>query len=742
VVKVNENYKKDIYKEEKEYLEIVNNLVRSEIEKTSERHRDISKEKLSWEDRQRGEHFNNNAIMDIMYRRIKKLESITSCPYFGRMDFVVDGSNELETLYIGKTNLFDGKHKMYTIDWRTPFASMYYDNSLGEACYEAPHGIIKGNIELKRQIIIENAILQKVLDLDLVGRDEILQEYLDVHADNRMKNIVASIQKQQNQVIRHDVRNNIIIQGIAGSGKTSVALHRIAYLMYLLSKCSNNASDVNSKQFMIIGPNTYFLDYISSVLPDLDVDKANQLTLSDLVSGILKEKVTITDQSKELQSFIKNGNMNGEMEIKNSVAFELALNKYLEDLYNHYLSTDITFLGTTIFDKNFVASLLKESNSKFADSISTIQKQLINHIKNDVKDEDGKFDDLLTKNINDQIRLLPSDSEQRKLLFHERDLIRAELKTGLSQTIKTHFSATNKTTLQHYVNFITNLERYMSFDNIEEFKKETLKRLSKRNLSRDDIAPILLLKGMLSSVTDFDDTVHIVIDEAQDLSLLEFKAIKNLFPKATFSIFGDLNQSIFSYRSVQDWESVKDEVFGGNCDIFELNQSYRTTDEIMKEANKVSKFLTGNVSDDIVRHGEAVDYIKLSEEEKAFYINDLILKNLNTGYKSIAIITKTENEALTINKKLRELGIDIPNVTFDDKNYNGGVCTIASSLVKGLEFDATILVDVNSDIYDIDKDVDMKLLYVAMTRALHKTSIFYTKELPSVLDMGMKKHLA
>ena len=249
----------------------------------------------------------------------------------------------------------------------------------------------------------------------------------------------------------------------------------------------------------------------------------------------------------------------------------------------------------------------------------------------------------------------------------------------------------------------------------------------------EDIGPMILLKSKLSSVSQYKDIIHIIIDEAQDLNLIEFKAIKNTFPNANFSIFGDLNQSIYSYRAVKDWDSVKTKVFDNKCQLFELNQSYRTTHEIMQEANKISKYLTGNISEEIVRHGDKVDYIKLSEDETVLHVKALIEENLAAGYKSMAIITKTEAEALRINRRLKDMGIVVPNITFEDKNYNGGICTIASSLVKGLEFDATILLDVNKENYKIEKDIDMKLLYVAMTRALHKTSIFYTNELPSIL---------
>lgn len=716
--------------EEEKYLATVNKLIKNDIENTSLAHQKKSKEKLSFEDRQRGQHLLNNSMLNIMHNRIRILKTIAPSPYFGRIDFKETNHNYPEKYYIGKANVWDDQYKLYVIDWRTPVAGMYYDNSIGKASYIAPEGEISGIIELKRQLIIENFVLKKALDVDLVGRDVILQEYLDVHANNRMNSIVASIQKQQNQIIRYNSRDNLIVQGIAGSGKTSVALHRIAYLMYLFNTTNNIL--VNSKQFMIIGPNPYFLNYISSVLPDLDVENAVQITLNDLVKKATSEKITVADPSKELQEYLNN-DIKDDIIIENSFGFEKALDMYVNELMDYYLNSDIKYLNKVIFTKDYIASFLTGKNVKLLDNIASIQKRLISNVKNDIKSDFGKLEDFLTKEISCQIKELPQESKERISLFEKRDKIIEELKTGLADVIKEHFSLASKTVLQHYIRFITNIEKYLDLPGILKFKNETLKRLGKKNLSREDIGPMILLKSKLSSVSQYKDIIHIIIDEAQDLNLIEFKAIKNTFPNANFSIFGDLNQSIYSYRAVKDWDSVKTKVFDNKCQLFELNQSYRTTHEIMQEANKISKYLTGNISEEIVRHGDKVDYIKLSEDETVLHVKALIEENLAAGYKSMAIITKTEAEALRINRRLKDMGIVVPNITFEDKNYNGGICTIASSLVKGLEFDATILLDVNKENYKIEKDIDMKLLYVAMTRALHKTSIFYTNELPSIL---------
>ncbi len=725
----------EVFSKEKKYLQTVSSLIDEEIQTTSLRHKKIKEEKLTFEDRRRGQHLNNNAIMDMLYHRIKKLNLIKSNPYFGRLDFIDGKTNVKDIFYIGKTNISDDKQKLYTVDWRTPVASLYYDNSLGNASYKAPQGTIKGEILLKRQIIIEDFILKKVLDIDIVGRDAILQEYLEVHATNRMKDIVASIQKEQNEIIRQDINKNIIVQGIAGSGKTSVALHRIAYLIYQLNNRQEYLNFINSKQFMIIGPNPYFLDYISSVLPDLDVEKANQLTLSNLLDKVIKEKITIEDQSTELQRYFKDKKTK-ESSI-NYLDFEYALNKYVEDLIDYYEKTDLKYDNKIIFDGKYVSSLLNGREFKMLNRVKSVEKQLINRVKYESQNEYSNLNKILIQDISNQILKLPNDSKKSDELFKKRNLIRTEMKKGFSKNIKAHFKKLNQTILKHYIDFINNLENYIDMNNIDEYKKETLKRLRKKQLRQDDIAMLLTLYNLLESNIEFNDTIHIIIDEAQDLNLLEFKAIKNLFPNATFSIFGDLNQAIFSYRGIDNWESVKNEVFGGNSTKFELNQSYRTTNEIMIEANKISDYLTNSVSKDIIRHGDDVDYIKSDRENIFSNIENLLAENLKQGYKSIAIITKTENEALEINNYLKNLDIQIHNVTSNDEKYDGGLCTIASSLVKGLEFDATILVGVDN--YKIENDIDMKLLYVAMTRALHKNSIVYTNKLPPILEKKMNK---
>lgn len=722
---MNEN----IYKEENEYLEYVEKCIAKELEVSTERLEKLREQKVSYDDAKRGEQFTKAALIYFYVSRIRRLKQIVKSPYFGRMDFEPSDSKSSQKLYVGKTTIYNSNNQLSVIDWRSPISSMYYDSFVGKANYKSPKGIIEGYISLKRQIIIEDAIIKSVLDTDLITDDNILQNYLNVHAESKMKDIVASIQKEQNDIIRRPINENLIVQGVAGSGKTSVALHRIAYLIYLLNN-NGSKNKVSSEQFLIIGPNNYFLDYISEVLPDLDVETINQTTISDMVINLINEKVTVQEPTDELKELYSNGKISMESSIKNNSQFEKALEKYIQDIIEYYKNTDVVCYGKVVFPKEEISELLKGVIGNYRTKIDFIQKRLIKKIK----DNYDKYYDLLTEDLYREAHSLPKEDKRRRMLFDETTYIGNDVKTGLSKQIKKHFEFISKRIILIYAGFINNIDRYMNIDDVDIFKKSTTKRLSKKVLTRDDLAPILYLKSRLDDIKTYNNIVHVVVDEAQDLGLQEFKILKKMIPNATFSIFGDLNQAIFSYRSIKDWNTLKDIVFANNANIVMMNQSYRTTDEIMKEANKISEFLTNTSSKDIIRHGNSVEYVYCDKKKESLLISEKIKEYLNKGYKTIAVICKTEEEAIQINNELYKNGMDVKNITSSDREYHGGICTITCGLAKGLEFDASILANVDSKLYNQLYDTDMKLLYVGMTRALHEMTIISTEELPDILN--------
>ncbi len=716
----------DMYDEEQKYLEFVEKCIQLDIQKATEDLQKLRELKISFDDAKRGEHFNKEAMMEIYSSRIKRLKRIISSPFFGRFDFQPSDASKATKLYVGKTYIDGESGQTAVIDWRSPIASMYYDSSVGSANYVAPKGIIEGYLSLKRQIIIEDAIIQKIIDTDLITSDEILQEYLNVHADNRMKTIISSIQKEQNDIIRRPLKENIIVQGVAGSGKTSVALHRVAYLLYSLNKDNSKAE---SSQFLIIGPNDYFLDYISGVLPDLEVENASQTTLADMIKERVDSKIKIMDYSTELKEYYSSRKPGEDSRIKDSNEFVEAMHKFIQDLLCYYKTHDIEYEGKVLFPKEDIEHILNSLRGGFKNNINEVQQRIIKKIKQNYSD----YVRIITKDKKSAALALPKKDPTRNKLLDEILAIEKEAKTGFAKVIKEHFQVANKKIMSLYLLFIDNIDRYLSFEDIEGFKKRNYKTLSKNKISRDDIAPLLYMLSMLENVDDNKNIKHVIVDEAQDFGVLEFAVLKKLFPNASFSVFGDLNQSIYSYRSVKDWESVNERVFENQANIIQLNQSYRTTDEIMKEANKVSKHLTGTAAEEIIRHGNAVDYNYYNSQTKIDSIANKVQEYEASGYKSIAIISKTESEAKTLCDELKKKGITVKNITADDVQYFGGVCTITSNLVKGLEFDAAILIDVDAKNYNPEHEIDMKLLYVAMTRALHEMTLFTSSDFTPVL---------
>ena len=648
-------------------------------------------------------------LMSITATKITNIAKIKERPYFARIDFKDDKKQNKEKIYIGKIGVLDLDGNIVITDWRAPISTLYYDSNLGRVEYIAPEGIVKGDMSLKRQIIISNKRVTDIFDVDSVSDDELLKPYLGANADNRLKNIVASIQGEQNYIIRKGIEKNIVVQGVAGSGKTTVALHRIAYLMY------NNSDKYKADQFMVIGPNKFFINYISNVLPDLDAGNAVQLTIEELAKKFIDEDILFEDVTKNLSDIIDDGIEKEYLKFKNSMEYYRLLDNYLNNIEDGFIwAKGLVINNIQILSKEDIENVYKTVNgNSVSQKLEMTSKVIANRLKNnnDVYEYIKNSMDTLCQNEKDV-------DKKRNLIKKEFDMLKDLTSTGFEKQLKKLLNIDKVKVLKIYSDFIESL------NNMDELKKDTLQLLKKKICQNEDIAALLYIKYYLFGNEKFKKYRQVVVDEAQDFGKFTFYMLKLLISNATFSVFGDVAQGIYSYKSIDDFNEILEDIFK-EAEYIKLKKSYRTSIEIMNEANKISKEIGLDEALPVIRSAGPVIKSKVNKLDKENYIVNQVKKYKEAGFKSIAIIYKNQKELVNMNKKLKENSIESEIIYKDQEKYDGGICLLTSYLSKGLEFDVVIIADAQDEIYKYDNRLDMKLLYVSMTRALHKLELVY-----------------
>jgi DNA helicase-2/ATP-dependent DNA helicase PcrA len=668
-------------------------------------------------------------VANFRKNHIKVLEKASSNPYFARIDFKAITDSDFKEIYIGRNGISkDGK--VLITDWRAPISSLYYDSSTGKTSYKSPTGDVLGEVALKRQYDIENGKLIEYFDVDLVSSDNLLQKYLNANNDSRLKSIVATIQSEQNDIIRRPIDENVIIQGVAGSGKTTVALHKIAYLVY------NYINSVKQSQYLVIGPNPVFIKYIKTVLPDLDVSGVSQLTFEQFAKDYIGEEIEINPSNKKISASIA-GKSNDIDKFKSSMLYKNMLENFFELYLKGIVSKPLKLNDFVVLTEEEMAPIfaraLEEQHATLQGRVDATIERLIDYVKNNV-------DSILTRYNEYENNLFKNASlEERESLRKKFIKERIEIQKNCSATIRKYFAKAVLSPIKLYRLFISMLDDFniYGYKKINELKKTTMVNIKGNKYDFEDLAALLYLKLRTEPNRQYSNIKHTVIDEAQDLGIFNFYVLKKCLPTSTFSIFGDLAQSIYDYRGIDNWDEVNSLIFNNKANIVNFNKSYRTTASIMNVADAISESINLGKSDLVVRQGLPVSFDEAStSNELVEQIANKIKEYKEKGYKTIAVISKTDLLSRYINDDLRELGIVIPNVTEkDDVSLDEfSVCTISNQLAKGLEFDAVILNNVNDKIYSCDSTLDMKLLYVAVTRALHELDITYNGKIPEVLQ--------
>lgn len=660
-------------------------------------------------------------LMSSTATKITNIARMKEKPYFARIDFKEDKKPNKEKLYIGKVGVIDLDGKVVITDWRAPVSTLYYDANLGKVEYNAPEGKIKGELSLKRQIIIQNKNVEEIFDVDSVSDDELLKPYLGASADNRLKNIVASIQSEQNNIIRKSIEKNLIVQGVAGSGKTTVALHRIAYLMY------NNANRYKANQFMVIGPNRFFINYISNVLPDLDASNAVQVTYEELASDFTCEKLIFEDSTKKLSDIIDKKATKDYLKFKSSLKYKELLEKYLNNYEKTVISdTGVIINNIQVLSKDEVMETFNEVIGECLEQrLDMTARVLSNRIKND---------DTIYNRVKNRMLELEKNEEnidkKRKIAKQELNMLKDLTNTGFEKQIKKYVSISNLKSINIYKDFVENVDKlYLENDvDINSLKENTLKSLKSRIIENEDIAAIMFIRLYLFGNGEYKNIKCVVIDEAQDFGIFSYFVLKKLLSNATFSIFGDMAQGIYSYRAIGDWNEIKENVIF-DAEFLNLKKSYRTSIEIMNEANKVSEAIGLGRANPVIRSSGPIIKTNIEKDKEALYIVNRVKEYQSQGFKSIAIVYKDQTNMMELNRLLKKEKIESEIIYKDQEKYNGGVCILTSYLSKGLEFDVVIIADADDSIYLSNNILDMKLLYVAMTRALHKLELIYNNNI-------------
>ena len=563
---------------------------------------------------------------------LQKLYRSQNKPYFASIIF-----ND-ELIYMGITHVEDNLNYLVH-DWRSPICNLYYDYEVGEAKYLAPDGFIEGNLSRKRQYIIEDGKLLNIFDNSINISDELLQQVLATESSDKMKNIVNTIQKEQNAIIRNTDDKNLIVQGIAGSGKTSVALHRIAFLLYRIA-------NLNSKNILIFSPNNIFTEYISNVLPELGEDNTYSITFTSFLKDKIREYKVIEDFTSFIERYYK-GNVIDKDVIKYKQSDEIIedINNYLNDLIKN-----ITFTGNLIFDryvfytKEELDNMLKNRYSRFP--IFERIKQM------SIKISEMNYDGRTTKSKS-------IEKELYKIINIPRDYKKI------------------------YRNFY--LSRYSKYHNYIDNRK---------SINYEDACLFLYIKSILEGFDTNHYIKQVVIDEAQDYTKLQYLIIKNTFKTANYTILGDVNQTINPYYKYDSLEVLKD-IFDSSK-YLELNKTYRSTSKIIGYTNNI----LGLEHVSAIRNNNARDVVIRNSEEYNDILNDL--NDLIKISKSVAIITKDNTECDKIYDYLKDK-IDIVKIDNGSDKFSRKLVIVPSYIAKGLEFDSVIVYTSKDNKYTKDE---------------------------------------
>ncbi|KMJ57239.1 helicase [Bacillus sp. LL01] len=675
-------------------------------------------------------------------KRLSTLRRMKENPYFGRIDFLEEGNASGEHIYIGISSLSDTSGEDFLIyDWRAPVSSVYYDYQPGPAKYSTPGGDVHGMLEKKWQYLIRGGVLESMFDTSLTIGDEILQQVLGKGTDKQMHSIVATIQQEQNRIIRHDSGRLLIVHGAAGSGKTSAALQRIAYLLY------KYRDHLDADQIILFSPNSMFSSYVSNVLPELGEENMQQVTFQEYLDHRLGKEFQAETPYEQLEYILTGENTPSYqarlagIRFKASTRFFEAIQSYRQSLeQSGMLFKDITFRGKPLVTAEQIAERFynHDTSLRFHNRLEKLKDWLIKLLKEQQKvEEENPW-------VQEEIELLSNEEYHKahKFLAEKRGfereavadyemepealarlIVHKKLKP-LRNRVRAFRFIDFKGLYQQIFSHPLHIKQWMEGEKPAEWSticEATLEKLEEDELFYEDATPFLLLKELIQGFQTNSVIKHIVVDEAQDYSPFQFEFLKRLFTAARMTVLGDFNQAIFAHASEEvDFNTLTSLYGPDKTEIINIARSYRSTKPIIEFTRRLVPNGEGIIP--FERDGERPIMEQVADHAELHRcIVSKVADLRRHGYHSIAIICKSAEESERAFKSLA--GIDeIKLLRSNSMEYEQGVVVVPAYLSKGIEFEAVIIYDASEIVYG-DESL-RRLFYTACTRAMHYLQLY------------------
>ncbi|WP_445478850.1 RNA polymerase recycling motor HelD [Lysinibacillus irui] len=682
-------------------------------------------------------------------RNVKVYERLQQSPYFARIDFLQNGEKDPLKIYIGVATLLDEQDENIIIyDWRAPISSMYYDYTPGDASYETLGEEIHGEMLLKRQFIIKNGELQSMFNTGLTIGDDLLLDILAQNANEHIRSIVATIQAEQNKIIRHVNSRYLIVEGVAGSGKTAVALQRVAYLLY------RYRNEMTADQILLITPNQLFNQYVHTVLPDLGEDNMQQLTFIEYVEKRLGRQFQLEYPYEQLEDLLTEKDDAHYETTLSIISYKASLAfKDLMDQYVSYLSKKGLLFKNIVFrgERIITAQEISEYFYSFPSSISIPDR--LQFVKDWLLQQLTKFEraERTKEWVEEATELLDKEDYSKsysELLYegsyteNSFDDFDQERQKLARQIVKKHFkplrNSVTKLKFVHILGIYRQLFdqsspiykalQHLMPDHWEDICQHTHTNLTKRLIAYEDAAPFLYLQDKIEGQQTNTRIRHVLIDEAQDYSPFQLTVLQQLFPKARMTILGDGHQTIHPH-TFENPSLLDPQLYGGQAEKMILTKSYRSTKQIIS--------LTANILND----GSEVEAFNRNGPEPSITIVpnqlelvDQIIQNINnlsTKFETIAVICKTTAECTAVYEQLRNQ-VDIQLITHSTKQFKKGILLLPAYMAKGIEFDAVIIYNASAANYS--RESERYYFYTACTRAMHELFIYSINKVTSFLQ--------